>query len=206
MKKTLVIVVHPDLTKSVINKAWAKAIEGAATIHHLYEQYPNGQIDLAHEQALLEAHDRIVFQFPLYWYAAPYLLKKWMDEVFTEGWAYGAGGDKMEGKEICAAVSCGSPKSAFAEGAQQCHTLRSYLNVFDGIAAFLRARFTMPATIPTILACRKCCRPTAKPISALSKENEYRGNSHHSGSICFQPIPGQATGRYAWQVYDPTGT
>ena len=42
MKKTLVIVVHPDLTKSVINKAWAKAIEGATTIHHLYEQYLNG--------------------------------------------------------------------------------------------------------------------------------------------------------------------
>lgn len=142
MKKTLVIVVHPDLDHSVINKAWTKAVEGAATIHNLYGQYPDGRIDVAHEQALLEAHDRIIFQFPLYWYAAPYLLKKWMDEVFTEGWAYGAGGDKMEGKELCAAVSCGSPETAFVEGGQQCHSLRNYLNVFDGVAAFLRSHFT----------------------------------------------------------------
>ncbi|WP_373811713.1 NAD(P)H-dependent oxidoreductase, partial [Porphyromonas loveana] len=70
MKKTLVIVVHPDLDHSVINKAWTKAVEGAATIHNLYGQYPDGRIDVAHEQALLEAHDRIIFQFPLYWYAA----------------------------------------------------------------------------------------------------------------------------------------
>lgn len=142
MKKTLVIVVHPNIEQSVINKAWIKAIEGEATIHDIYANYPDGQINIEHEQALLEKHDRIIFQFPLYWYAAPYLLKKWMDEVFTEGWAYGNGGDKMENKELSAAVSCGSPESAFAEGAQQCHSLRNYLNIFDGIAAFLRANFT----------------------------------------------------------------
>ena len=99
MKKTLVIVVHPTLSTSTINKAWSEAAYGHATLHFLYDAYPNGaSFDIAAEQALIEAHDRIVFQFPLYWYAAPYLLKKWLDEVITYGWAYGEGGDKMEGK------------------------------------------------------------------------------------------------------------
>jgi len=26
-------------------------------------------------------------------------LKKWLDEVFTHGWAYGTGGDKLKGKK-----------------------------------------------------------------------------------------------------------
>ena len=101
MKKTLVIVVHPTLSTSTINKAWSEAACGHATLHFLYDAYPNGaSFDIAAEQALIEAHDRIVFQFPLYWHAAPYLLKKWLDEVITYGWAYGEGGDKMEGKEL----------------------------------------------------------------------------------------------------------
>ena len=119
MKKTLVIVVHPTLSTSTINKAWSEAACGHATLHFLYDAYPNGaSFDIAAEQALIEAHDRIVFQFPLYWYAAPYLLKKWLDEVITYGWAYGEGGDKMEGKELAVAVSCGGKKEEFLTGLQ----------------------------------------------------------------------------------------
>lgn len=142
MKKTLVIVVHPTLSTSTINKAWSEAACGHATLHFLYDAYPNGaSFDIAAEQALIEAHDRIVFQFPLYWYAAPHLLKKWLDEVITYGWAYGEGGDKMEGKELAVAVSCGGKKEEFSEGGIQCHSLANYMQVFDGIAAFVRAKY-----------------------------------------------------------------
>ncbi len=142
MKKTLVIVVHPTLHTSKINKAWSEAARGHTTLHFLYDAYPEGKpFDVASEQALVEAHDRIVFQFPLYWYAAPYLLKKWLDEVITFGWAYGEGGDKMEGKEIAVAVSCGGKEDQFTEGGIQCHTLAHYMQVFDGIAAFVRGKY-----------------------------------------------------------------
>lgn len=142
MKKTLVIVVHPSITTSKINKAWAESLRGHATLHYLYDAYPQGvPINVKAEQALVEQHDRIIFQFPLYWYAAPSLLKQWMDEVFLEGWAYGAGGNKMETKEIGVAVSCGGQREQFVEGGIQRHTIEEYMSVFDGICGFVRAQY-----------------------------------------------------------------
>lgn len=89
---TLIIVAHPDLEHSVINKAWMEALTGHATIHSLCDAYPTGTpIDVAHERALVERHDRVILQFPLYWYSAPAILKQWTDEVFGEGWAFGKG-------------------------------------------------------------------------------------------------------------------
>ena len=38
MKKTLVIVVHPTLSTSTINKAWSEAACGHATLHFLYRR------------------------------------------------------------------------------------------------------------------------------------------------------------------------
>lgn len=77
MKKTLVIVAHPNLTTSTINKTWKGRLsqESDITVHDLYATYPNGTIDVAYEQQLLLEHERIVFQFPLYWYSSPSLLK-----------------------------------------------------------------------------------------------------------------------------------
>ena len=54
---TLIIVAHPDLEHSVINKAWMEALTGHATIHSLCDAYPAGTpIDVAHERALVEGH------------------------------------------------------------------------------------------------------------------------------------------------------
>ena len=140
--KTLVILVHPSIETSVINKAWAEAVAGHVTIHNLYQTYPPGTpIDIKAEQALVEAHDRIVFQYPLYWYAAPSLLKEWMDTVFTEGWAYGEGGDALTTKEIGAAVSCGGKEAEFAPGGNQRNSLATYLAVYEGISAFARCKY-----------------------------------------------------------------
>lgn len=63
---TLVIVAHPDLEHSRINRRLAEELvrRGNVTVHRLYEAYPDEKIDIASEQALLLAHDRIVLQFP----------------------------------------------------------------------------------------------------------------------------------------------
>ena len=60
------------------------------TVRHLDALYPDRRIDVAAEQAVLMAHDRIVFQHPFYWYSTPPLMKQWLDEVLTYGWAFGA--------------------------------------------------------------------------------------------------------------------
>jgi glutathione-regulated potassium-efflux system ancillary protein KefG len=97
MNKMLVIYCHPDAPLSRANRSLR---HGAQTIlkqtslhvtwHDLYENYPDFHIDVEKEQALLMAHDVLVFQHPLYWYSVPALLKQWFDDVLAEGWAYGA--------------------------------------------------------------------------------------------------------------------
>ncbi len=71
--KILDIVVHPHLTESVVNKAWMNRLkqEEDIIVHDLYGAYPDRIIDVGKEQQLLQEHDRIVFQFPMYWSAAP---------------------------------------------------------------------------------------------------------------------------------------
>ena len=86
--RTLIIVAHPHIEDSLINKRWVDELEKHPeqyTVHQLYKAYPDEQIDVHVEQRLIEQHNHIVFQFPLYWFAAPPLLKKWQDEVLTYG-------------------------------------------------------------------------------------------------------------------------
>ncbi|AKE22339.1 hypothetical protein BsLM_0540 [Bacillus sp. LM 4-2] len=71
--KTLVLVVHPNIESSRINKKWKEAVlsEPDVTVHDLYEKYRDQPIDVEFEQQQLLAHDRIVFQFPFTGTAAP---------------------------------------------------------------------------------------------------------------------------------------
>jgi|TARA_R110001592_G_scaffold330218_1_gene612359 putative NADPH-quinone reductase len=127
--KKLVIVTHPDLKTSNINKTWINELKKHPNdfeIHSLYDKYPNLNFDIAQEQALLESYDEIIFQFPLHWFSTPYALKKYIDDVFTYGWAFGPEGDKLKGKKIGLAVSTGGIKDSYTP--PQGITLKDLLN------------------------------------------------------------------------------
>ena len=71
MPKTLIILVHLNLAQSTVNKHWAAALRRHAdrfTVHELYAAYPQGKIDVTAEQKLVENHDALVWQFPVYWF------------------------------------------------------------------------------------------------------------------------------------------
>jgi putative NADPH-quinone reductase len=144
MPETLVVLVHPNLKESRINATWKAALAahpGRITVHDLHAAAPGGKIDVAAEQALVRAHTRVIFQFPLYWFSSPPLLKQWFDEVLGLGFAYGPGGDAFEGKDFGVAVSTGSAASAFRAGGQDGFTLDEILRPFQATAGFLRARY-----------------------------------------------------------------
>lgn len=142
MKKILVIVAHPNLEKSVVNRYWADTLMGKVSLRFLAEVAPlDKPLNIASEQAVLEQYDRIILQFPLYWYGAPALLKRWLDEVMTFGWAYGPGGDKLEGKELGIAVSCGGAEEQFSTTGTQLYSLSTYMKQYEGVAAFIRAQW-----------------------------------------------------------------
>jgi len=49
MKKTLVIVTHPHIDQSVVNKRWVEELEkhpDQFTVHQIYQAYPDGVLML----------------------------------------------------------------------------------------------------------------------------------------------------------------
>jgi len=142
-RKTLVILAHPKLGESQINAAWRSRLQEAShpvTIRDIYQMYPDWNIDVAAEQALLESHDRIFLQFPMYWYSVPPLLKKWLDDVFAYGWAYGPGGNRLKEKEMGLVISTGSPESAYQTDGRVGHTLAELLRPLEQTFRFVGAR------------------------------------------------------------------
>lgn len=125
----LVLFCHPVRHRSRVNDALVGAIADlpCVTVHDLYEAYPEYDIDVAHEQALLLAHDTIVMQHPFYWYSTPALLKEWQDHVLAFGWAYGKGGTALRGKRLLTAVTTGGPGHAYGPDGMHGTTVRQLL-------------------------------------------------------------------------------
>ena len=69
--KTLVLVFHPHLEKSQVNRKLMDIANetGDVTVIDEYAEYPDFHINVEREQKLIESHDRIVLQFPFYWYS-----------------------------------------------------------------------------------------------------------------------------------------
>ena len=111
----LVLLAHPALHRSRVNRRLTDSIRGldGVTVHDLYEAYPDFDIDVRHEQALLAAHKTLVWQHPFYWYSTPALLKEWQDLVLEFGWAYGPEGNSLHGKIFLSALTTGGPEQAY---------------------------------------------------------------------------------------------
>ena len=129
MPKVLVLFAHPRLEKSRSNKALLKALPRHAdiTFRDLYELYPDFNVDVAREQALLLTHDIIVWHHPLYWYSAPPLLKQWIDLVLAFGWAYGPGGDALKGKTLFQVITSGGISESYTMNGFHASTLAQFL-------------------------------------------------------------------------------
>ena len=116
MKKTLIVLAHPHFEEqSIANKiiiGQVKPIQGVK-VKDLYRECPSFHFNVDAEQAALIEADSIIFQFPFYWYGVPGLLKEWMDQVLTYGFAYGSTGDKLKGKAFVASTTIGGPEESY---------------------------------------------------------------------------------------------
>jgi glutathione-regulated potassium-efflux system ancillary protein KefG len=115
--KTLILFAHPSFHKSTVNKVLLSDLDKdeKLTIHDLYQEYPDFDIDIDREQELVERHDCIIFHFPFFWYSTPALIKEWQDLVLRHDWAYGSKGNKLEGKLFINAITLGGPEISYSE-------------------------------------------------------------------------------------------
>jgi len=130
--KTLIVVSHPEISNSQMQQF---LLQGAklqdVTWHHVEELT---EINVEKEQKLLKNNDRIIFQFPLYWYAAPSGLKHWEDKVLTRNFIYGDGDDNLSDKEFGIVVSTGMPLKEFQRGGSENITIDETMAPYNAIA------------------------------------------------------------------------
>lgn len=91
-------------------------------------------IDVDFERKLIGSCDRIVFQFPLYWYSAPAGLKNWIDKVFSRNYVYGDGQFNLEGKEFGLVVTTGLAKKDFQVGGIESMTMDQLMAPYRAFA------------------------------------------------------------------------
>ena len=146
MSKLLVYYAHPGHKHSQVNKEMATAAKQIEklTFQDLYAKYPRYDINVEAEQKLLLDHDVILFKFPLFWYSTPSLIKEWIDLVLEYGFAYGHGGNQLNGKSLMLAVSAAGPEEAYSSEGYQNHPLRTFLTPLEQTAKLCKMNFIPP--------------------------------------------------------------
>ena len=73
--------------------------------------------EIEEEMVKVEAADLMVWQFPLWWFGLPAILKGWVDRVFAMGRTYGGGRvyetGVFSGKRALLSLTTGGPESAY---------------------------------------------------------------------------------------------
>ena len=147
--RILVLIAHPRSSQSIAQHALAAAAQDIAgvTVRDLYAIYPDFNIDVVAEQAVLLAHDLVVLQHPFYWYSAPAIIKEWLDIVLESGWAYGTGGDKLSGKYMMTAISTGGLETYYHPQGRNRFTIEELLTPFNQTAYLCGMAYLAPFVI-----------------------------------------------------------
>jgi glutathione-regulated potassium-efflux system ancillary protein KefG len=149
INKVLILFAHPLYEKSRVNKTLLNNIPTSnnITVHDLYELYPEFDIDVKYEQKLVEAHDIIIWQHPLYWYSSPPILKQWIDLVLEYGWAYGKSGEALRNKKLFQVITTGGAKSNYTEAGKDHYSILQLLEPFNQTAKVCGMHYMPPFVI-----------------------------------------------------------
>uniref|UniRef100_A0A8C2SH03 Ribosyldihydronicotinamide dehydrogenase [quinone] n=1 Tax=Capra hircus TaxID=9925 RepID=A0A8C2SH03_CAPHI len=86
--------------------------------HKAYEKRSLSS-DIIEEQKKLQEADLVIFQFPLYWFSVPAVLKGWMDRVLCQGFAFDFPGSYddgfLKGKLAILSLTTGGTASMFSK-------------------------------------------------------------------------------------------
>lgn len=146
----LVLVAHPQLEQSRVNRRLLEAARrsaGRVEVRDLYALYPDYWIDVAAEQARLAQARLVVWQHPIQWYHMPPLMKLWVDEVLSFGWAYGPGGDKLRGKDLWLVASTGGAEDSYRPDRYNRYFFDAFVPPYEQTAALCGMRFLPPLVI-----------------------------------------------------------
>lgn len=105
-RRNFVSVKDADYLKLQVEETWASEVDGFAP-------------EVEAEIAKIEAADLMIWQFPLWWFGMPAILKGWVDRVFAMGRTYGNGHiydtGKFKGKRAMLSLTTGGPEAAYLQ-------------------------------------------------------------------------------------------
>lgn len=143
-----VLAAHPNLGDSRVNRRLqeaARAVPGVE-VNDIYRSSPDYDIDVPREQARAEAAGLIVLLHPIQWYSMPALMKLWLDEVLTFGWAYG-GGTALRGKDLWLVATTGGSQSSYHPQDYNRYFFDAFLPPYEQTAALCGMRFLPPMVL-----------------------------------------------------------
>jgi NAD(P)H dehydrogenase (quinone) len=71
--------------------------------------------EIKEQMDLLTWCDTCIFQYPLYWFSVPSVLKAYIDRVYAYYFSYG-GGASLAGRKVLHSITTGGPASMYEEG------------------------------------------------------------------------------------------
>ena len=113
--QNLIIFAHTFWKDSKVNRALLEKLKDNknVNIHNLSVIYPDGKINsVKSEVVLLKEADNIIFQFPLFWFSMPSLLKEWQDFVLSDI-LHGSDNKILENKTFKIITTAGGEKSFY---------------------------------------------------------------------------------------------
>lgn len=139
MPEILIVVGHPDSSRSNANARIARSVQAhfgsRAEVRFLDRlKGADGHFDIAAEQAALAQARLVVWQVPMYWYNAPALMRQWLEEVLTHGFAYGSKGKALHGKPLILSITTGGSEQDFCESGAESFPLEAFLPPFTATA------------------------------------------------------------------------
>lgn len=133
--KTLVIVAHPNIENSTTEQFFYQGAQIVQANWHYLDTL--ARIDIQYEQQLLLRAQRIILQFPLYWYQAPVQLIQWQTQVLSNQFL----NNSLRDKELGIVVTTGLPAKAFQAGGQVGYSLGQLLTPFQALAHQAKMQF-----------------------------------------------------------------
>ena len=132
LRKVVILLAHPNIKESQANKALIDTvsdIEGVA-VFSLYELSEEIAFNVDEWSKIISDASAVIYQFPFYWMAAPSLLKKWQDEVFT----YLSKTPAVAGKPLMVVTTTGSEYDAYRSAGRNRFTTDELLRPYQGSA------------------------------------------------------------------------
>jgi len=114
------------------------------------DAYKNQKLstDITAELNKISWADHIIFQFPLWWFSTPAILKGWLDRVLVKGFAYDTGKIFNDGllkdKTASLVVTTQSPESAYQTNGLHQATIDTFLHHIHHTLRFVGIKTLAP--------------------------------------------------------------